>query len=82
MNRKLSKKIVNEMQIIASLESIKECTEVARGYINNEYKVNDVEELVVALSAAKEDIEEIESLLFEITCDYEKEIMELKYERL
>ena len=76
----MNQKIKQEMQIISGLESIKECTEVARGYINNEYKINDKEELVVSLSCISEEIEEIKQLLYEITSDYEKELMEINYE--
>lgn len=78
----MNKKLEIEMQIIASLESIKESTNVARGYINHEYDVNDVDELVVSLACVSEEIEEIKQLLYEITSNYEEEIMELKYERL
>lgn len=74
------KKLQKETEIIASLESIKESTEVARGYINNEYVVNDVEELVVSLACVSEEVEEIKQLLYEITSDYEQEIRELTYE--
>ncbi len=82
MNKKLDKKIVNEMQIITCLDSIKECTGVARGYINGEYSVNDVEELVVALSSIPEDIEEIKRLMYDTAKEYEKEIREANYEWL
>ena len=50
MNKKINKKLENEMQIIACLESIKESANVARGYINHEYEINDVDELVVSLA--------------------------------
>lgn len=82
MNKKINKKLENEMQIIACLESIKESANVARGYINHEYEINDVDELVVSLACVSEEIEEIKQLLFEITSDYEEELRELKYERL
>lgn len=78
----MNKKLNNEMEIFASLASIKECTKVAQGYINGEYKVNDIEELIVALSCIPEEIEEIKKLIFNITQEYEREIMELKNERL
>lgn len=80
MNKILDKKINNEMQIITYLDAIKECTEVARGYINGEYKVNDVDELVVALSCISEDVEDIKSLLYEIIQEYNEEIIEVEYE--
>ena len=80
MNKKLDKKIINEMQIITCLDSIKECANVARGYINGEYKVNDVKELVVAISSISEDIEEIKRLMYEIAKEYEKELREANYE--
>lgn len=76
----MDKKIIKEMQIMTYLESIKESTNVARGYIKGEYNVNDVDELVTALSCIPEDIEEIKKLLYEITGEYEKELMESKYE--
>lgn len=82
MNKALNKRIINEMQIITYLDAIKECTEVARGYINGEYKVNDVDELVVALSCIPDDIEEIKHLIYEINQNCEKEIREVEYERL
>ena len=56
----------NITQICQYLESIEECAEVARGYINKEYDVNDVDELVVALAAVSEEIEEIENLISEL----------------
>lgn len=76
----MNKRNIKEMQIITYLDSIKECTDVAKGYISGEYIVNDLEELIVALSCIPEDIEEIKKNLYEITSEYEKEIMELKYE--
>ena len=76
----MNEKIIKEMQIMTCLESIKETTNVARGYINNEYQVNDIKELIVALSCIPEEIEEIKHLLYDITQEYEKEIIELKYE--
>lgn len=82
MNKTLNKRIINEMQILTYLDAMKECTEVARGYINGEYKVNDVDELVVALSCISDDIEKIKYLVFEINQNCEKEIREVEYERL
>ncbi len=80
MKKILDKKINNEMQIMTYLDAIKECTEVARGYINGEYKVNDVDELVVALSCISEDVEDIKQLLYEIIQECNEEISEVEYE--
>ena len=80
MNKKLNKRIINEMQIISYLDAIKECVEVARGYINGEYKVNDVDELVVSLSCVSEDVEDIKHLVYEINQECNKEINEVEYE--
>lgn len=82
MNKNSDKKLINEMRIIAYLEDIKECVEVARGYINGEYKVNDVKELVVSLSCISEDIEDIKQLVYEINEECNKKINEVEYERL
>ena len=76
----MNKKIIKEMQIITYLESIKESTNVARGYIKGEYKVNDKDELITALSCIPEDINEIKQLIFDLIREYEKEIMESEYE--
>lgn len=82
MNKNLDKKLINEMQIITYLDAIKECAEVARGYINGEYKVNDVNELVVSLFCISEDIEDIKRLVYEINQDCNEKISEVEYERL
>ena len=82
MNNKISEKHIKEMEINVSLASIKEITNVARGYISDEYKINDKEELIVALSAIGEEILTIKEALLEIIKIYEKEIEELRNERI
>lgn len=64
------------MQIITYLDAIQERVEVARGYINGECKVNDVDELVVSLSCTSEDIEDIKHLVSELNQECNKEINE------
>ncbi len=76
----MNKKLINEMKIITYLDAIKECTGVARRYINGEYKVNDVDELVVSLSCISEDIEDIKQLVYEMNQDCNKDIIEVEYE--
>lgn len=76
----MNKKIIKEIQIMTYLESIKESTNVARGYIKGEYRVNDVDELVTALSCIPNDINEIKQLIFDLIREYEKEITEFEYE--
>ena len=76
----MNKKIIKEMRIMTYLESIKESTNVARGYIKGEYRVNDIGELITALSCIPDDINEIKQLIFDLIREYEKEIMENEYE--
>lgn len=76
----MNKKIIKEMQIMTYLESIKESTNVARGYIKGEYNVNDVDELVTALTCIPDDINEIKQLIFDLIRECEKEIKESEYE--
>ncbi len=76
----MNKKLINEKKIIAYLDAIKECTEVARGYINGEYNVNDVDELVVSLSCISEDVEDIKQLVYEMNEVFNEDIIEVEYE--
>lgn len=76
----MNKKIIKEMQIMTYLESIKESTNVAYGYIKGKYRVNDIGELITALSCIPDDINEIKQLIFDLIKEYEKEIMETEYE--
>lgn len=76
----MNKKIIKEMQIMTYLESIKESTNVACGYIKGEYNVNDVDELVTALTCIPDDINEIKQLIFDLIRECEKEIKESEYE--
>ncbi len=76
----MNKKIIKEMRIMTYLESIKESTNVARGYIKGEYNVNDVDELVTALICIPDDINEIKQLIFDLIRECEKEIKESEYE--
>lgn len=70
----MNKKIIKEIEIIEILESIKEYVTVAKGYINNEYDINDKEELIISLSGINEDINEIKNNLYEIINIYEQEL--------
>lgn len=76
----MKKKIIKEMQIMTYLESINESTNVACGYIKGEYNVNDVDELVTALTCISDDINEIKQLIFDLIRECEKEIKESEYE--
>ena len=76
----MNKKIIKEMQIMTYLESINESTNVACGYIKGEYNVNDVDELVTALTCIPDDINEIKQLIFDLIRECEKEIKESEYE--
>lgn len=76
----MNKKIIKEMQIMTYLESIKESTNVTCGYIKGEYNVNDVDELVTALTCIPDDINEIKQLIFDLIRECEKEIKESEYE--
>lgn len=78
MNEEMKKLSEREIKIYGSLDIIKECVEVARGYINNEYEVNDVDELVVALNCVKEYIKDIKEAVLEL--EQENEV--LRYEQL
>ncbi len=82
MNEEIRKKLGRNMELTACLNSIKECTEVARGYITHEYEINDVDELIAALASIPEYIKEIEQIIIEITEEYEQEIEVLKHEQL
>ncbi len=82
MDKNIKERINNEIHIMACLDAIEERVEVACGYINGEYEVNDVDELVAALSTTSEDIEEIKNLIYVIIQNYEKEIREAEYEWL
>ena len=76
----MKKKIIKEMQIMTYLESINESTNVACGYIKGEYNVNDVDDLVTALTCISDDINEIKQLIFDLIRECEKEIKESEYE--
>ena len=80
MNKNLDKKLITEMKIITYLDTIKECVEVARGYISGEYKVNDVDELVVSLSCISEDVEDIKQLVYEMNQYCNEDVSEVEYE--
>lgn len=82
MDKNIKERINNEIHIMAYLDAINERVEVARGYINGEYEVNDVDELVTALLTTLGDIEDIKKLIYGIIQNYEKEIREAEYERL
>ncbi|MCM1197146.1 MAG: hypothetical protein NC310_08800 [Roseburia sp.] len=82
MNERIMKKFTMEMKLGSCLKSIKECTSVASDYIEGNYEINDVDELIVALRSVEEDVEEIEQIVADIEEEYESEIEELKYEQL
>lgn len=82
MNEEIIKKLGRDMRLDAYLDSIKECSDVACGYISGEYEINDVEELVTTLACIPQYVEEIEKIILEMAEEYEKEIEELKYEQL
>ena len=73
MNEEMIKLSERNIKIYGSLDIINECVEVARGYINKEYEVNDVDELVVALSCVKEYINDIEEAVLEL--EQENEVL-------
>lgn len=82
MNEEIIKKIGRNMRLEACLDSIKECSDVAHGYISGEYEINDVDELIAALACIPQYVEEIDQIILEMAEEYEKEIEGLKIEQL
>ena len=82
MDKEIMRKLSRDMKLNSCLYNIKECCEVAKNHINCKYRVNDVDELVVALSEVPDYIEEIEEIILEMANEYEEEIEVLKNEQL
>ena len=82
MDKEIMRKLSRDMKLNSCLYSIQECCEVAKNHINCKYRVNDVDELVVALSEVPDYIEEIEEIILEMANEYEEEIEVLKNEQL
>lgn len=82
MNEEIIKKIKTNMKLQACFDSINEISIAVYKYMIGEYKVNDKNELIVALECIPSYVKEIEQIVLEITDDYETEIRELRNEQL
>lgn len=74
MNKEIMKKIRRDMQLDAYFDNIKECSNTTIDYITGEYKIDDIDELIDTLSCIPKYIKKIESIILEMTLEYEREI--------
>ena len=80
MNEEIMRKFKMNMRLDACFNSINEISTAAYEYMIGENKINDVEELIIALECIPSYVKEIEQIVLEIADDYETEIMELRNE--
>ena len=80
MNEEIMRKFKINMRLDACFNSINEISTAAYEYMIGENKINEVEELIIALECIPSYVKEIEQIVLEIADDYETEIMELRNE--
>lgn len=80
MNEEIMRKFKMNMRLEACFNSISEISTAAYEYMIGENKINDVDELIIALECIPSYVKEIEQIVLEIADDYETEIMELRNE--
>lgn len=82
MTEELKKKFDRDIRLSYNLNFIKQCCEVASMYLNGDYEINDLEELIFDLHNIEDNVREIEELIEEIALEYEQEIEVLRNEQL
>ena len=80
MTEEIKRKFSREMKIEYNLDFIKQCCKVASMYLDGDYEVNDLDELIFDLYNIDENVKELEELIQEMALEYEEEIRALKNE--